>query len=92
MFGFIIAAVLSGAGYIKSRAFVENRLRYVDAVQTPIAPVIVGTVAALAVAPIVWVLPVVGAGTAVLFGIGIGAGTRAGLRRIRSEATVPQLY
>jgi hypothetical protein len=69
--------------YIKTRSFVRKRLRYVDDVQRNRAPVVAGTVAALAAAPVVWALPVVGAGAAVAFGVAVGMGTRAGARDIR---------
>jgi len=72
------AGVAGGWGYISSRKFVRERLRYVDAVRKPVAPVVAGTVAALVAAPVVWLLPIVGAGTAVVFGVGIGAGVASG--------------
>jgi inosine-uridine nucleoside N-ribohydrolase len=90
MFGLLIAGVASGAGYLKSRQFVGNRLRYVDAMQSASAPIIAGTIAALAAAPVTWALPFIGAGTAILFGVGVGAGTRAGVRRIR-QGVLPAL-
>lgn len=87
----LIALAGSGAaaffGYVKTRRFVRGRLRYVDNVQKPVAPVVVGTVAAVAAAPVAWVLPLIGAGAAVVFGVGVGLGTRAGARDIRSGET-----
>ena len=77
------AAGASGFAYLRSRDFVTGRLRYVDAVQRPGAPVIAGVVTAVVAAPVVWALPVIGAGTALLVGAAVGAGTRAGVRRIR---------
>ncbi|MFP4624335.1 MAG: hypothetical protein ACLFRX_09185 [Gemmatimonadota bacterium] len=72
-----------GAGYVRARRFVRERLRFVDAVQKPVAPVVVGAVGVLAAAPVVWLLPVVGGGTAILFGAGVGLGVRHGARDIR---------
>jgi hypothetical protein len=83
LIGLVAAAGAAGAGYFRSRGFVERRLRYVDAVQSPAAPVIAGTAAVVVAAPVVWLLPIIGGGTAVLFGLAVGAGTRAGVRRIR---------
>lgn len=87
----LIALGLSGAaaffGYVKTRRFVRGRLRYVDNVQKPVTPVVAGTVAAVAAAPVVWVLPILGTGAAVVFGVGVGLGTRAGARDIRSGET-----
>ena len=34
-------------------------------------------------APLVWILPIVGSGTALLFGVGVGAGVAAGAKDIR---------
>jgi hypothetical protein len=83
LIGLLVAAGAAGAGYIKSRSFVAERLRYVDAVQKPSAPFIAGAAATAVAAPVVMLVPVIGAGTAVLFGVAVGAGTRAGVRNIR---------
>jgi hypothetical protein len=83
LIGLVVAVGAAGAGYLRSRSFVAYRLRYVDAVQTPVAPLIAGAAAAVIAAPVVWVLPIIGSGTALLFGVAVGAGTRAGVRRIR---------
>lgn len=72
-----------GAGYLKARRFVRRRLRFVDAVQRPGVPLMVGTVATLAAAPVVWVVPVIGGGTALLFGAGLGLAVRHGARDLR---------
>ncbi len=74
-----------GAGYVKVRRFVRKRLRFVEAVQGRAAPVAVGAVAALAAAPVVWLLPVVGGGTALVFGAGMGLAVRHGARDARKE-------
>lgn len=74
------AGVGALAGYVKTRQFVRNRLRFVDAVQRRSAPFVAGGAAALAAAPVVWVLPVVGGGSAVLFGAAVGWGVVKGRR------------
>ena len=74
---------LTFVGYYQARAYVERRLQYVDAVHGMRAPLIAGVGAALVAAPVVAVLPVVGAGTACLFGLGVGAGVAAGARNLR---------
>lgn len=71
------------AGYVKSRSFVRDRLRFVDAAQTARAPFIAGTVATLAAAPVVAILPVIGAGTALAFGASVGLGVALGARDVR---------
>lgn len=83
LIGLTAAAGAAGLGYIRSKSFVARRLRYVDAVQSPVAPIVVGVAATAIAAPVVWALPIVGAGTAIAFGIATGAGTRAGVRQIR---------
>ena len=80
MIEFLIAAGAAGIGYVKSRSFVAHRLRYVDAIHNPVAPLIAGVAAAAIAVPIVTVLPIVGMGTALLFGAAVGVGTRAGVR------------
>ena len=76
------AGAAAGFGYLRSKTFVARRLRYVDAVRSPAAPLIVGAAATAVAAPIVWVLPVIGAGTAIVFGIATAVGTRAGVKQI----------
>lgn len=83
LIGLGAAAGAAGFGYIRSKSFVARRLRYVDTVQSPAAPIVVGVAATALAAPVVWALPIVGAGTAILFGIATGAGTRAGVKQIR---------
>lgn len=83
LIGLAAAGTAAGVGYIRSKTFVARRLRYVDAVQSPAAPVVAAAAATAVAAPIVWVLPIVGAGTALAFGVAVGIGTRAGVRQIR---------
>jgi hypothetical protein len=78
-----IAAAL--VGYVEARSFVRNKLRFVDAAQSFFAPLIAGVGAAIIAAPIVWLLPLVGTGTALLFGLGVGVGVSAGAREIRKQ-------
>jgi hypothetical protein len=70
-------------GYLQSRQYVRQRLRFVNAVQKPAVPIVAGAAAALVAAPVVWLLPVLGAGTAVVFGIGVGVGVAHGARDVR---------
>lgn len=81
IFGAVAGGI--GAGYAKVRRFVRERLRFVDAMQNPITAVAAGGVAALAAAPVAWLLPVVGGGSALLFGAGIGLAVRHGARDIK---------
>jgi len=87
LLGLTAALSAAGVGYVNSRNWVAKRLRYVDAVQGPAAPVVAGVGATLIAAPIVAIVPVIGGGTAILFGCAVAAGTRAGVRRIRRSIT-----
>lgn len=85
MLTLIIALTAATIGYLQARSFVRTKLRFVDAAQSFFAPLIAGVGAAIIAAPIVWLLPVVGTGTALLFGLGVGAGVSAGAREIRKQ-------
>jgi hypothetical protein len=83
MFG-LIAAGIAGAsgviGHIKSRHFVGQKLRYTSVVETPLLGVWVGVAATVVAAPLVAVLPFVGAGTAIAIGAGVGTGVALGVK------------
>jgi hypothetical protein len=71
-------------GYFQSRRFVRERLRFVDAVvQGRWAPFAAGALAALIATPVVALLPIVGTGTALLFGASVGVGVAHGSRDAR---------
>ena len=70
------------AGFILARSFVRRRLRFVDAVHSPFAPLVAGCIAALVAWPAV-LLPLVTLSTALVFGIGTGLGTASGARALR---------
>ncbi|MEP6690790.1 MAG: hypothetical protein ABJD07_06505 [Gemmatimonadaceae bacterium] len=85
-FGLATAAIALGSaafGYLAARRFVRDKLRYVDAAQSRTAPLIAGVAACVVAAPIVALLPLVGMGTALLFGIGVGAGVAGGAGDVR---------
>lgn len=79
----VSAAALIG-GFVVTRGFVRRRLRFVDAVQKPSAPLIAGAAAAVVALPVT-LLPVVTVGTAVAFGIGVAGGVASG----RSDGPPP---
>jgi hypothetical protein len=86
MFGLITLAISAAAvivGYTQARAFVSERLRYVDAAQSGFAPVLAGTGAAVIGGLVAGLLPLVGAGTALAFGVSVGLGVASGQRTIR---------
>jgi hypothetical protein len=65
------------AGYVTTKDFTKRKLRFVDAVHAAPVPVIAGVGAALIAAPVVWLLPIVGAPAAILLGAGVGLGVRS---------------
>ncbi len=86
MFGLIAAGIagVSGViGHIKSRHFVGQKLRYTSIVEKPMLGVWVGVGATVLAAPVVAVIPIIGAGTAIAIGAGIGTGVALGVKDSR---------
>jgi hypothetical protein len=81
--GLLIGAVALGGGFAAARRLVRRRLRFVEVVHRPAAPVIAG-VAAAAVALPVAMLPLVTVGTALAFGVGVAGGVATGRRETGS--------
>ena len=81
----VIAIAVAIAGYFQAKSFVQSKLRFVDAVQHFAAPLIAAVAAMLIAAPVVWLLPLIGKGTAILFGLGVGAGVSSGAKDIRKR-------
>jgi len=77
MIGLIVTGAALVGGFVIARDFVRRRLRYVDAVRRPSAPIIAG-VAVAAVALPVALLPVVTIGTAIALGVGVAGGVASG--------------
>ena len=82
MLELLLALTSSAIGFIMARNFVRRRLRFVDGVHSPFAPLIAGAGAALVAWPLV-LLPFVTLTTTILFGIGAGLGTASGARTLR---------
>ncbi|PYO27459.1 MAG: hypothetical protein DMD73_09225 [Gemmatimonadetes bacterium] len=80
MVGLLIGVAALGGGFVGARNFVRRRLRFVDAVQRPAAPLLAG-LAATAVALPVAALPLVTIGAAVAFGVGVASGVVSGRRQ-----------
>ncbi|MCC7054505.1 MAG: hypothetical protein IT355_14645 [Gemmatimonadaceae bacterium] len=86
MFGLLaIAASLAvtWAGYTAARNFVRQRLRFVDAAQSGWAPILAGLGAAIIATPLAALLPLIGSGTAIAFGVSVGIGVANGQRDIK---------
>lgn len=87
MLELLISLTAGAIGFILTRNFVRGRLRFVDAVRSPVAPFIAGLAAAIVAWPAA-LLPFVTLTTAILFGIGTGLGTASGVRALeRLEGT-----
>jgi hypothetical protein len=80
-----IAIAVAVIGFVKAKSFTQSKLRFVDAVNHFAAPLIAGLAALLIATPVVWLLPLIGKGTAILFGLGVGAGVSSGARDIRKR-------
>jgi hypothetical protein len=85
LLSFLASTVLAIVGFAQARAFVTRRLRYVDAVHSRLAPIVAGVGAALLALPLVAFIPFLGVGTALSFGISVGAGVLAGSRDVRGR-------
>ena len=79
----IVMGVAAVGGHIKSKDFVKRKLRFTKVVETPAVGLIAGAATAVAAAPLVAVLPVLGAGTALALGAGVGTGVHIGARKAR---------
>ncbi|MDQ3699135.1 MAG: hypothetical protein M3373_14115 [Gemmatimonadota bacterium] len=84
LIGLAATAAATVLGYIQSRRYVRGRLRFVDVVQKPAAPIIAGVAATVVALPVVGLLPIVGVGTALLFGAGVGTGVAHGRSDVRT--------
>jgi hypothetical protein len=85
LLSYLASTVLAIVGFAQARAFVTRRLRYVDVVHSRLAPIVAGVGAALLALPLVAIIPFLGLGTALSFGISVGAGVLAGSRDVRGR-------
>ncbi len=83
MFELLALAIAGGAGvfsHIKTRQFVRRRLRYTDWIEKPGVGLFAGVGAMVVASPVVAMLPLVGAGTAIAIGAGVGTGVALGAK------------
>jgi len=83
MFGLLAAGIAGISGvytHLQSRKFVGKRLRYTSLVEKPALGLFAGVIAMVIAAPVVAILPIVGAGTAMAIGAGVGTGVALGVR------------
>jgi hypothetical protein len=85
MIGLAITLAVALIGYWQAKQFVRSKLRFVDAVHKASAPLLAGIAAVAVAMPVVWVLPLVGTGTAIAFGASVALGVNAGARDIRKR-------
>ena len=83
LLGFAISTAAVIIGYTQARAFVAERLRYVDSAQSTFAPVLAAVGACVVGAVVAGLLPLIGAGTALAFGVSVGLGVATGQREVR---------
>ncbi len=76
-----VAGGLAVYGHLKSRDFSRRRLRYTRVAENPgVSGIVAGVGVALVATPVVALLPIVGAGTAIALGAGVGSGVAMGSR------------
>lgn len=79
----MIVAAVAMVGFVIAKTFVRRRLRFVDAIYSPLAPLTVGVLMAVLAWPLA-ILPIITGAMAVIFGIGAGMGTASGVRALKS--------
>lgn len=80
MIELIAAGAIGVYGHIKSRNFVGQKLRYTSVVEKPMLGVWAGVGTTVLMAPVVAILPFVGAGAAIAVGAGVGTGVALGVK------------
>ncbi len=83
MLELIVLGIAGVGGHMKSRGWVRKKLRYTSAVERPGVGLAAGVVTTLVAAPLVALLPIVGAPTAIALGVGVGSGVELGARDAR---------
>ena len=78
----VLTVAAAVGGFLIARRFVQQRLRFVDGIRSPVAPFIAGLAAALVAWPVA-LLPIVTTATAAIFGIGAGMGTASGVKALK---------
>lgn len=83
LIGLGIAGAVGVFGHLKARKFVGQRLRYTKIVEKPMLGVWTGVGAAVVTAPLT-LLPLIGVGTVIAFGAGVGTGVALGVKDTES--------
>jgi hypothetical protein len=77
-----ISLAVTTAGFAVARRYVRDRLKFVDTIHTMKAPILAGLVGWAVFMPLT-MLPLIGVGTAIVFGLAVGLGVRAGAKDIK---------
>jgi hypothetical protein len=85
----LIALGVAAFGYMQARVFTRRKLQFVDAAQSGVAPVIAGVGTAIGAGILLLFVPFFGAGTALLLGMGVGAGVASGQSDIKHRRLSP---
>ena len=88
MIDLIILALIALTTYLahrRTRQFVGERLRFVDAIQARVAPWLAGLGTTLVALPVVAFIPGIGLGTALLLGGAVGLGVARGAKDARES-------
>lgn len=80
-----VALVVTTLGHRYAREMVSRKLRYVPAAQSTAAPFIAGVGATILALPVVALVPIIGVGTALVFGLSVGLGAAAGARDVKGR-------
>ncbi len=86
IFGLVRVILMIGIGIFAfgvAKGYVRSRLRFVDAVRGPLIPWMVGLGAWLIAVPVAAILPLITAGTAIVFGLASGLGTASGVKALQ---------
>jgi hypothetical protein len=73
-----LTAAAAGGAYVWTRSYVRRRLRFVDAVHKPLAPLVAGVAAAALAVPAAGLIPVITTASGLLVGAGVAAGVASG--------------
>lgn len=77
-----ISLAVTSFGFAVARRYVRDRLKFVDAIHTMKAPILAGLVGWAVFMPLT-MLPLIGVGTAIIFGLSVALGVRAGAKDIK---------
>lgn len=91
LIAFAASLALTWAAFAQARKFVRNRLRFVPAAQSFWAPILAGGATALVSLPIVGLIPLIGAGTALSIGVSVGLGVASAQKDIRNN-NLPSVF